>query len=337
MIGIFSTQRVPGGGALFNNQGLTPVQNDTISPVLPGALTISSVSSAGFTVSWQAASDEVGVTGYELSVDRGTVAYSAYGDVLTAAVAGLLPSTQYTVRVRAYDGAGNKSTALTANATTAAAIDTTTPVLTGIIAVSSIDNSGFTVSWPAATDNVGVVDYEVSVDIGVPEFVSVGNNRTKAVTGLVSGTLYNIRVRAADASGNKSTAITTIATTSGVAPVGLSAEIISKTVETATTHQLSKLSSQPVQLTFKQGTGQEMVLFNNGDTNAVVTLKGSQAGTVTTKGLAGVTVSLAGGLPITVPARQFVVLKLDNATLYLKGIVTLTANTTDTVHAGVIQ
>lgn len=231
------------GNALFNDQGsLVPILNDTQAPILPGTLNITSITSAGFTVSWQAASDDIGVSGYELSVDKGVAAYSSYGDVQTAAVGGLSPNTQYTVRVRAYDEAGNKSTALTA-----------------------------------------------------------------------------------------------LASTTGSAPIGNSIESVRKTSDSVTMSQLSTLSSAATQISYKAGTNQELVLFNNSTSAVVVTLKGSAAGPVTTKGLAGVTVDLSGGLPITVPAKQFVLLKLDNAILYLKGAVTLTAAVNGVVSAGILQ
>jgi hypothetical protein len=175
------------------------------------------------------------------------------------------------------------------------------------------------------------------VDTGTPLFVTVGAARTKAVVGLLSGTTYNVRVRAVDGKGNVSLPITSTVVTSGIAPLGEPAANVSKLKESVSVLSLSALSATPVVILYKSGTGQEMVLFNNSDNAAVANLKGSAAGAVTTKGLAGVTIDLSGGLPINVPARQFVTLKLDNASAYLAGNVTLTANTSGTVYAGVLQ
>lgn len=312
---------------------------DTTNPVLPGVLSISAITTDGFTVNWNAASDNVGVVGYEVSVDTGTPVYADAGAALFKVVTGKLPNTTYTVRVRAYDAVGNKSTALTAQAITATPIDAAEPVWAqgSVITVSSVTSTALTVSWPAATDNVGVVSYEVSVDTGAPVYVNVATARTRFATGLTAGTTYTVRVRAADGAGNVSQPLTVSTSTTGLAPVGPASAVVQKLSDSPVVHQLSSLSSAPVQITYKTGTGQELVLFNNGSTVAVVTLKGSTAGAVTTKGLAGVTVDLSGGLPITVPAKEFVTLKLDNATLYLKGICTLTANTDGVVSAGIVQ
>lgn len=320
----------------YSIQVLAPIQNDTQAPIIPGAIVVSALTTSGFTFSWSAATDNVGVTGYEISIDTGTALYVDAGDVLSRLAANLLPATQYTVRVRAYDEAGNKSTALTTQVTTAIPADEAAPVFSGLLVVSGITATGFTATWPAATDNIGVVSYEFSVDTGDASYVNVGAARTRLVTALFPGTLYNIRVRAVDAAGNVSAPLTATMTTAGVAPVGSASTVIQKLSDAPVIYQLSPLSSAPVQITFRAGIGQEIVLFNNGTANAIVTLKGSAAGAVTTKGLAGVTVDLSGGLPITVPQKEFVTLKLENAVLYLRGDVTLTANTTSTVFAGIL-
>lgn len=318
---------------------LASVQDDSVAPVIPGTLSITGITTSGGTISWQAGSDNIGVAGYEISVDTGTPSYIDIGSTLSRVVAGLEPSTLHTVRVRAYDAAGNKSTPLTAQFTTATPIDSAEPIWPqgSGIAISSISSTGFVATWPAATDNIGVVSYEVSFDTGVANYVNVGSALTRAASALASGTIHTVRVRAVDAAGNKSNPLTVTATTSGAAPVGTPSEIVLKSSDSPTVKQLSTLSSAPVQITYKTGTNQELILFNNGASSVTVVLKGSTAGAVTTKGLAGVTVDLSGGLPIVVAAKQFVTLKLDNAVLYLKGAVTLTASANGVVSAGVLQ
>lgn len=317
---------------------LAPIQNDVLAPVIPGTLEVSLIGVDRFTVAWLAASDNIGVTGYEISVDTGTAAYTDCGLVLLANPTNLTPSSTYTVRVRAYDAAGNRSTALTTQVTTATPIDLTSPVWASgsVITVSSITSSSLTATWPSATDNVGIVSYEVSVDTGAAEYNSVGTLRTKVATQLVAGTTYNVRVRAVDAAGNKSIPITATAVTSGVTPVGEPIKLVSKLKEAPATIPLAVLSSQATSLVFKAGAGQELVLFNNSGLEVTANLRGSKAGAVTTKGLAGVTIDLSGGLPIKVPAHQFVTLKLDNASAYLAGNVSLTADVGGVLYAGLL-
>jgi chitodextrinase len=176
---------------------------DAALPTMNGALTSSAVTSGGFTLNWPAASDNVGVTGYEYSTDNGTTYINA-GNVLTKAVAGLTASTAYNTKVRAYDAAGNKATPLSLAVTTAASADTTVPTLAGSITVSAITSGGARIAWPAGSDNVAVTGYEYSTD-GGSSYLNAGNVLFKDLTGLASSTAYPIRVRAYDAAGLRST------------------------------------------------------------------------------------------------------------------------------------
>ncbi|MFE6822288.1 fibronectin type III domain-containing protein [Streptomyces sp. NPDC057690] len=88
----------PGGGG----------GSDTQAPTTPGGLTSTGKTSSSVSLSWNASSDNVGVTGYDV--------YSGSARVLTvsgtsATVSGLSASTAYTFTVRARDAAGNTSAA----------------------------------------------------------------------------------------------------------------------------------------------------------------------------------------------------------------------------------
>lgn len=95
---------------------------DTAAPSAPTGLTASAITSTGFTLTWTASTDNVGVTGYD--VYRGTtLAGSVTG--LTASITGLTASTAYSMTVKAKDAAGNISAASTAlSVTTGAASGT---------------------------------------------------------------------------------------------------------------------------------------------------------------------------------------------------------------------
>ncbi|MFF0309183.1 endo-1,4-beta-xylanase [Streptosporangium sp. NPDC004379] len=85
-----------------------PDPSDTTPPTAPGTPSVSSVTSSGAALTWTAATDNVGVTGYD--VYSGTTKLgSATGTTLT--LTGLSPSTAYTVHVIARDAAGNTSPA----------------------------------------------------------------------------------------------------------------------------------------------------------------------------------------------------------------------------------
>jgi hypothetical protein len=102
---------------------------DTAPPTMNGALTITGITTVGLTASWSAGSDNVGVLGYEISIDTGVPSYSPpLGVVYTYTKgSGLTPATTYYVRVRDYDAAGNRGTPLvtTVNTTAAGALATT--------------------------------------------------------------------------------------------------------------------------------------------------------------------------------------------------------------------
>jgi hypothetical protein len=195
---------------------------DTVVPTMTGTITATSVTTTGMTIDWSTTtrSDNIAITGYEYSLDGTT--YVAAGTGTSYAITGLSPATSYTVRLRCFDAAGNRSTpALTVTQITATASDSTAPAMTGSIAVSAVTASGFTLTWSAATDAVGVTGYEVACDTGsTPTYVNVGNVLTITETGKAAGTLYNIKVRAYDAANNKATPLTTTATTSAAPASG---------------------------------------------------------------------------------------------------------------------
>lgn len=110
------------------------------------------------------------------------------------------------------------SASLTFNATApATVVDTTLPVMAGSIVIGTITNSSIAFSYPAASDNVGVVGYEVSMNGGA-SYTAIGNVLNTNQTGLAAGTAYRIAVRAFDAAANKALPLTATATTLATAP-----------------------------------------------------------------------------------------------------------------------
>ncbi len=163
-------------------------------------------------MSWTAASDNVGVVRY--NVHRSTTAGftpatanrvgqptgTSYTD------SGLAAGTYY-YRVTAEDAAGNISAPSTELAVTVPPPPDTAPpsAPSGLTASTTVGSA--TVSWTAATDNVGVVRYNVhrSTTAG---FTPATANRVGQPTGtsytdsgLAAGTYY-YRVTAEDAAGN---------------------------------------------------------------------------------------------------------------------------------------
>jgi len=84
---------------------------DTTAPVMNGAISITNITANGATLAFQAATDDVGVAGYEYSINAGA-SYVNAGLSRSFAVSSLTAGTTYQVRVRAYDAAGNRSAPL---------------------------------------------------------------------------------------------------------------------------------------------------------------------------------------------------------------------------------
>jgi len=102
-----------GVGAAY--EGGVPV-DDTEAPTVPTNLTSSNITSSSVNLAWTAATDNIGVTGYDIYKDNvyyATTASTGYS------VTGLNASTSYSFYVKAKDAAGNLSAASnTANVTT---------------------------------------------------------------------------------------------------------------------------------------------------------------------------------------------------------------------------
>jgi Cellulose binding domain/Fibronectin type III domain len=76
-------------------------------PTTPGTPVASAITSTGATLTWTASTDSAGVAGYDVLNASNTVIASTTTNTVT--LSGLTPSTQYVLRVRARDAAGDTS------------------------------------------------------------------------------------------------------------------------------------------------------------------------------------------------------------------------------------
>ncbi|MGB2570756.1 glycoside hydrolase family 9 protein [Micromonospora citrea] len=205
-----------------------PATPDTTAPTTPGTPVASAVTSTGLTLTWPASTDAggSGLAGYE--VTQAQVGSDALlllpASTNSLAVTGLTPERTYQFSVRARDGAGNRSTASpTVSVTTPAAPapDTTAPTAPGTPTASAVTATGLTLSWPAATDNVGVTGYRVYREAGATDtLVGSPTTTTLALTGLTPATTYTHYVVAVDAAGNTSVASAPVTVTTADPPTG---------------------------------------------------------------------------------------------------------------------
>ena len=91
---------------LAETAGIVPP--DTQAPTAPSSLTAGNPSSSTIDLSWTASTDNVGVSGYKIYFNDGTLATTSSGTSVT--VTGLVSNTAYTFYATAYDAAGNEST-----------------------------------------------------------------------------------------------------------------------------------------------------------------------------------------------------------------------------------
>ncbi|WP_340557078.1 cellulase family glycosylhydrolase [Streptomyces sp. GSL17-111] len=83
---------------------------DTEAPTAPGTPTAADVTSSSATLSWPAATDDTGVTAYDVvRIDGARETRVAGSATTTATVGGLDPATDYVFAVYARDAAGNRS------------------------------------------------------------------------------------------------------------------------------------------------------------------------------------------------------------------------------------
>ncbi|MEU4509393.1 glycosyl hydrolase family 18 protein [Nonomuraea wenchangensis] len=183
---------------------------DTTAPSVPGNLRSTGVTSNSVSLAWNASTDNVAVTGYE--VYRGSTLITTVTDT-THTDTGLTASTAYTYTVRARDAAGNRSAAsaaVTATTSNGGGTDTTAPSVPGNLRSTGVTSSSVSLAWNASTDNVAVTGYEVYRG---STLVATVTDTTHTDTGLAASTAYTYTVRARDAAGNRSAASAAVTAT----------------------------------------------------------------------------------------------------------------------------
>ncbi|HSD22658.1 MAG TPA: Ig-like domain-containing protein, partial [Anaeromyxobacter sp.] len=194
---------------------------DTSPPTVPTGLAATAVSSSQINLTWNASTDDVGVTGYDVFRDGvaiTTVGTNAYSN------SGLAAGTTYVYAVRARDAAGNVSAlSATASATTLAP-DSVPPTVSMTAPAAGATVSGTVTVSASASDDVGVAGVQFLLD-----GASLGAEDTAApyaiswnTTGASNGT-HSLSARARDAAGNVTTSPAVSVTVSNTATTGLAA------------------------------------------------------------------------------------------------------------------
>ena len=188
----------------------TPGAPDTIPPSTPTGLNGTGLSVSQVSLGWNAATDNVAVTGYKIfrnGVQVGSATGTSFSDT------GLTVNTTYSYAVSAFDAANNNS-AQSAAVNVSTLPDTAPPTVPTSLAAQVISPTQITLSWSASADNVGVVGYRIYRDTTLIATSPVSPWQN---SGLQPGTTYAYAIRAFDAAGNES-ALTAPVTATTPAP-----------------------------------------------------------------------------------------------------------------------
>ena len=186
---------------------------DTVAPSRPTGVSGTPIGSSGASLSWNASTDNVGVSAYVVSRNGAQLAMSATTIYVDS---GLAAATTYSYSVAASDAAGNLSpNSASVSVTTGGTSDTTPPTQPGGFTAVASGSTGANLSWNASTDNVGVTGYVLKrngVQIATPTATTYSD------TGLSAATTYTYTVAARDAAGNTSSAASANVTTAPTPP-----------------------------------------------------------------------------------------------------------------------
>jgi YD repeat-containing protein len=173
---------------------------DTTAPSVPTGLNGSAASATQINLTWNASTDNVGVTGYRVyrgGSQIGTSATTAYTD---STVVG---STTYSYTVAAYDAATNVSAQSSPKSVSTP--DVTPPSTPTNLSATAASPSRINLSWSASTDTggSGLAGYRVYRNGGGTPIATVATT-SYSDTNLAASTAYSYTVRAYDNATNTS-------------------------------------------------------------------------------------------------------------------------------------
>ena len=192
----------PGGGYDFLHDYMDTFSIDTQAPSVPAGLQLT-LAAKSINLTWNAATDNIGVTGYNVYRNGSLLATTAGPSYSDTAV---VPGTTYTYAVAAFDAAGNVSAR---SATKSMAFSDTTPPTQPTKLALTPATTSIALKWTASTDNVGVSGYYIYRGSTLIATVK-GNVTTYTSTGLKANTTYSYHLVAFDAAGNLSKASATV-------------------------------------------------------------------------------------------------------------------------------
>ncbi|SEL63867.1 chitinase [Stigmatella aurantiaca] len=195
---------------------------DVQAPTAPTGLAAPSKTANSVSLTWNASTDNVAVTGYEVFANGGASAVATTSGATSVTVSGLTANMTYTFTVKARDAAGNRSAASSAFSVTTnpPSTDTQAPTVPASLRSTGTTSTSVSLAWNGSTDNVAVTGYEVFTNGGTNAAATTSGATSVTVSGLSANTSYSFTVKARDAAGNRSAASTALSVKTQTAPVG---------------------------------------------------------------------------------------------------------------------
>lgn len=173
---------------------------DQTPPSAPTEVKSTRVTDRSVTLQWTAATDNIGVDGYDI-YRNGTKVGSSQTTEYTDT--GLEPAKTYTYSIKARDKANNISAASQTLQVQTLVADTEPPTAPTNLVIKESTSSTVTVEWVASQDNYGVARYDIYRD---GSKVGEATRLTYTDSSLAPATNYVYTIQAVDAAGNVSAA-----------------------------------------------------------------------------------------------------------------------------------
>jgi hypothetical protein len=186
-----------------------PSTGDTQPPAAPAGLAFTESTPGQVVLVWQASTDNVGVTGYDIYANN-VLQSSVPGSALTYTDTEPLSAT-VTYVVRAHDAAGNQSGNSNSVTRQGQNGDTQAPTAPGTLGYTQPQSGQIRLAWTASTDNVGVTAYDVYRNGAL--LASVGGGVLSYTDSQPDTATVSYYVKAGDAAGNVSAPSNTVTRT----------------------------------------------------------------------------------------------------------------------------
>ncbi len=167
---------------------------DNLKPSVPSNIRASQITSTSFKLSWSSSQDNAGVNGYKISLN-GSLFRTSQTNSMT--ISNRKPGTTYTLRVLAYDAAGNESSYSSPISVTTSGGGLT---FNGALSANVQSYNSLTLSWNCAKSSAGIREYRIRRD-NFQVAVTPSNRCNAEVGGISSGSNSTYTVTAVDREG----------------------------------------------------------------------------------------------------------------------------------------